>query len=215
MAVSAIIRALDWPPLKAVIWVSILNCSPASLLASSIILSTVWSISSTILDLACNSRKSLTDRSITKFMFCDSWATSLLFEENLHFLSGYSPFIIIVLLVGVSHWAVHSMSAKSLDLPEPVGPTIAIISDFFISNLSKPSLLPDLSWPGIIVNTSTVLASSIPKKDFICLMYSTRSIVILLRSRAISSTSSSEKWSKNSIKVLSSKPATSNLFSSK
>ena len=172
-------------------------------------------MSSTILDLACSSRKSLTDRSITKFMFCDSWATSLLFEENLHFLSGYSPFIIIVLLVGVSHWAVHSISARSLDLPDPVGPTMAIISDFLISSLSKPSLLPDLSWPGIIVNTSTVFESSIPRKSFICLIYSTRSIVILFRSRAISSTSSREKWSKNSTKVLSSKPTTSSLFSSK
>ena len=41
--------------------------------------------------------------------------------------------------------AVHSMSANSLDLPDPVGPTMETISDLFMVSSPKPSSLPDLS----------------------------------------------------------------------
>ena len=127
IAVSAIMSALDCPPLSAVIGVSSRNCSPASLLAASIIRWTAPSLSSTILLSACSSINSRTERSITKFIFCESCATNLLLIEKRMALSGGSPLIKMVLPVGVSCCAVHSMSASSLDLPEPVGPTIEII----------------------------------------------------------------------------------------
>ena len=215
IAVSAIISALDCPPLSAVTGVSSLNCSPARLFASSIILSVTSSIFSIILLFACSSRNSLTDKSMTKFIFCDNWATNLLFEEKRHFLSGSSPFIRISLLVGVSLCAVHSISASSLDFPDPVGPTIDIISDLFMSSLSNPSGLPDLSFPASIVNTSTPFSSSIPRKAFICSIYSESPLFRSSLSRAMSSTSSSVNLSRNSAKVLFSCPVTSIAFSLK
>ena len=58
IAVSAIISALDCPPLKLVIGISILNFSPANSLAFSKILWITSSSFSTILLLACNSKNS-------------------------------------------------------------------------------------------------------------------------------------------------------------
>ena len=81
IAVSAIIKARDCPPLKAVIAVVKSNCSPASLFAALMISSTVSSMFSIIRLCACSSRNSFTDKSITKFIFWDNCATNLLFEE--------------------------------------------------------------------------------------------------------------------------------------
>ena len=95
--------------------------------------------------------------------------------------------------VGVSFWAAHSISAKSLLFPEPVGPTIDTTSDLFIVILSKPSLFPSLSVPANIVKDSMPLSSSIPKNSTICLIYSTKPSSSFSMSIAHSSISSSEK----------------------
>ena len=172
-------------------------------------------MSSTNLLPAWSSKNSLTDKSITKFIFCESWATSLLFEENLHFISGTFSSTRILLPVGVSFCAVHSISAKSLDFPEPVGPTIAIISDLWRVKVSKPSLFLDLSNPGRIVRLSTVFSSLIPRNSFIVFIYSFKFSVKETLSIAKSSIVSSEKESRNSLIVLVSSLLIWSLFDEK
>ena len=133
-AVSAIISALDCPPLKAVTAVSGAKFSPASLFASFSIFSTVASISSIILLSACIVINSRAVRSITKFIFCESCATNLLFVEYRHLGSGFLPFIYMVRPVGVSFCAAHSISANNLLFPDPVAPTIDTICEENMSN---------------------------------------------------------------------------------
>ena len=167
IAVSAIISARDCPPLKAVTAVCGLKRSPASLFAASIILRTASSLFSIKRLSACRRRNSSTDKSIIKFMFCESCATSLLFAEKRIDLSGSLPFINTVLFVGVSFCAAHSISAKRRDFPEPVGPTIEIICDVYSSIFVKFSFAPDLSVPGKMVILRTSWESSGFKKFFI------------------------------------------------
>ena len=199
-AVSAIISALDCPPLRAVTAVSGEKFSPASLFASSNIFSTIDSIFSTILLSACMVINSRAVRSITKFIFCESCATNLLFVEYRHFGSGFLPLIYMVRPVGVSFCAAHSISANNLLFPDPVGPTIDTICEENMSNLSNFSFSPLLLCPGKIVKLSIFSLLS-PRNCSICLMNVSSWILISSLSIAFSSNSSSEKPSKISTNV--------------
>ncbi|OPZ74213.1 MAG: hypothetical protein BWY80_00679 [Firmicutes bacterium ADurb.Bin456] len=128
LAVSAIIRVLDCPPLNWVTFVSMVNLSPASSLAQRKHFSTISDAFPANLLLACISKNSLTVRSITKFIFWDSWATSFPPISKRSPSSSSAPLIRICLAVGVSLWARHSMSPRSLLFPDPVGPTTLITS---------------------------------------------------------------------------------------
>ena len=139
----------------------------------------------------------------------------MLEDENLHFLSGNSPFISIDLPVGVSLFAVHSISASNRLLPDPVGPTMEIISLLFIVIVPKLSAFPLLSLPPIIERDSTESSFSSPRNSSISPMYSMKSILIFSISIAHSSISSSLNPFKNSSKVFSSWPAISRLLFSK
>ena len=119
----------------------------------------------------------------------------------------------MVLPVGVSFCAAHSMSANNLLFPDPVGPTIDTICEEKMSNFSQFSLSPLLLCPGKIVKLSIFSLLS-PRNCSICLMNVSSWIFNSTLFIAVSSSSSSVNPSKNSEKVASklsviSKPALS------
>ena len=158
-AVSAIISDRDCPPESWVTFVSRVNFSPANELATAKHFSTTAAESGIIRLFACISRNSCTVRSMTKFMFCESWATSFPPVENLLSRSGTDPLMRICRAVGVSRWARHSISSSNLLFPEPVGPTMLTTSPG-VTVSSSISGLPVLSRPPRIVMEEIVSIDS-------------------------------------------------------
>ena len=150
-AMSAAISALDCPPLKIVSWCPGWIDSPVSVLAMSITRSTVSELR--FLLLACILRNSSTVISARKCMFCESWAIRFFLGSVRISLPGAFPFIRILRRVGVSPCESCSISQIKVLLPEPVGPTIPIISPGHMRIFSTSSFAPDLSIPHIIVSS--------------------------------------------------------------
>ena len=142
-------------------------------MAASYTSNTAASGSSTLRLSACSLTKSCTDRSMTKFMFCDSWATSLCSVEKRHLASGFSPLSSTLRPVGVSPWATHSMSASRRLLPEPVGPTMQSTSPALTCSSRTGSSSPSLFRPPWMVTTAMGSSSGATKAS-ICSMNSAR-----------------------------------------
>jgi len=144
-AMSAAMRARDWPPLRMVSWKEGSTGSPVRVLAMAITLSA--RSGSLPLDLACILKNSHTDMSARKCIFWESWATSFFLGSHLSSAAGGMPLMRILRPDGVSSQANCSMSAMRVLLPEPVGPTIPIISPLDISISETASGRPSLSTP--------------------------------------------------------------------
>ena len=153
-AISAVIRALDWPPLRMVRGCGLMG-SPVSVLASS---TTLFAVSPFFpLLFACILRKSSTDMSAKEMHVLGQLGHQLLPGSVLRVGSGCWPLISILRPEGVSPWANCSMSAISVLFPDPVGPTIPMISPLTISTSFTASARPSLSAPPIIVKSRVSL----------------------------------------------------------
>ena len=176
-AASAIIRARLCPPERRVTLVSFVKGSPERALAVSKQRSISSSGCGSMRLRACICRKSCTDTSITKFMFCVSCAMRWFPREKRSSSESALPSKSTVRPVGVSPRAAHSMSASSWLLPEPVGPTRLTISPVRIVTF-RFSAFPSLSVPPRI---SMLLIVSSTRREA-CSRSFSRSV----RSRALS-----------------------------
>ena len=159
-AVSAIMRARDWPPLRAQSGVSSSKGSPHSRQAAS--MTRHVRVSSAILRaLACNARNCPTGRSSTNCMDCESSATRW-WESSVRSLAVPPPESSTRRPLGESPSESHSMSASKRLLPDPVGPTSANRSPGLSSRHSKDSGTPSRSRPGKMRSSSSSAITAAP-----------------------------------------------------